>query len=1489
MAEYFRQNHITISFMTTQVGRAFALNLAEHPCPDLKIFLVGGETLVPLDPPKSVQMYNLYGPTEASVYATCFPVECKMDSIPIGKAVYNTKLYVADRWMRMMPIGAPGELLLSGYGVGRGYLGRPDLSAEAFTENVFTSEKDYERVYHTGDIVRCLADGNIEFIGRRDGQVKVRGFRVELTEVEEIIRRFPPIVDATVVAKDAPTGGKMICAYIVSNEDVDIQALNDFIAQQKPPYMVPAFTMQIESIPLNMNSKVDKRALPEPTMKVAELVAPATPMQQKIFDVLQPILGHDQFGSTTDIYEAGLTSIGAVTLNVALSEAFDTPIRIRDIKEHKTIEQLEEFLQTAEGPAAREMLADYPLSRTQEGIFVECMANPNTTMYNIPLLLKLGKGVDLKRLRDALLQTIEAHPSLKTTLFMDDSGNIRQKRNDDDTITIDIVDTLECTSLVRPFSLMGDRLFRISLHQAEDTYLFMDFHHIICDGTSLGIFINEVNRAYEGEALEQETYSGFEVALDEARLREEENYQRAHDYYRQLLQGCETEFLPAKDGQGGQPTTGNVRFSTPGARAVKEYCELHNVTMNAFFTAAFGFLVGKYVYKDEAVFATIYNGRSDSRMVNTLGMLVKTLPVYCVAKKEQTVDQYIVEVKDQLISSMENDVYSFGEVSREFGVTADILFAYQGDTFAFDWIAGQKAERVVLESNTPKEPINLDVLIEGEDVVFACEFRQDLYSSAMMDGLLEAFAQVTAEFVEKKQLGEVSLLTQRAAKLLQTFNDTEVSLEPVTANILFERQVVAHPDKTAVIANGIALTFTELNERANCVANSLIERSLETEALVGLMLGRTVDAYAVRQGIMKAGGAFLTIDPLYPEDRIEYILEDSKVPYLIVSAQTAEECKSFLATCSVQVFILEELLATNKIDNPHPSITGDNLAYSIYTSGSTGKPKGVMIRHRNLVNYVNYNPVNTEVAAYVEHAQVALAFAALTFDVSILEECIMLYNGITVCMANEDEIHNPLALSALILENHVDALTCTPSYLMNIIDLEEMAPALKQMALFNIGAESFPRSLYTKIKKLGTDALILNGYGPTETTIGCTLEFITDKKVTIGRPMANMKMVMVDPSGNTLPPGVPGEMMILGAGVGKGYIGKPELTAKTFVTFEGDPAYHSGDMARWNFEGNIEFMGRIDNQVKLRGLRIELDEVENALNSFDAVNNSAVVVRGEGEHQYLCAYYTATREVSSKELQDFMGQSLTEYMVPSRLVQMEVLPLTSNGKIDKKALPEPSTEHEQAKNFAKPRTELEATLHEVFAFALGFDNFGIDENFFDLGGTSLSVSKIAMKCMTNNLPVVYADVFKYQTVELLAQYVAGKAEGSKKEADTSVKPVQAAAVKPADTFEKPLSVAMFDVLSHNDVRYVDEVQQGDIGSLLLTGATGFLGIHVLYGYLKNYEGIAYCLVKGTQNIDAFDRLKSLFFYYFDGDLIDLFEQRVSIVEGDITDEHLISQ
>ena len=607
-------------------------------------------------------------------------------------------------------------------------------------------------MYHSGDVARYLPDGNIQIIGRKDSQVKIRGFRIELSEVEEVIRRYPGIKDATVVAFDEQGGGKYIAAYVVADSKVDINALNNFIKETKPPYMVPAVTMQIDKIPLNQNQKVNKKALPMPERKAAEIIKPQNEVQQKLFDCIAEVLGYTEFGITcgpgNEVYS--LFGHTAIRLNILISKAFDIVIKTSDIKDNPTVQMLEGFVKTAGKETKREVQESYPLTNTQEGIFIECTANMGSTIYNIPYLLKLDKKVDLDRLAAAVDSTVEAHPYLKTRLFMDDNGNVLQKRKDGLVCKTQIINGMNKETLVRPYMLFNEQLFRFEIYRTcEGNYLFLDLHHIVADGTSLAIIMNDINRAYSGEKLEPETYTSYDLALDNRDALASDAYKNAEDYYRSVFEkaGGSISFCPDKSGATPAAELYRRESMEISVQAVKDFCKKHGITENVFFISAFGIMLGKYNFKKDAVFTTIYHGRNDSRLSETVGMLVKTLPVYC--NFAGSTEDCLAEIQRQLINSMNNDIYPFAQISHEFDIKADAMVIYQGDNFEFDNVGGEYAQEEPVRLNMAKAPVSISIAIEKNKFVFDIEYRGDMYHEETIKYLADNL-ELTAEGILKE-------------------------------------------------------------------------------------------------------------------------------------------------------------------------------------------------------------------------------------------------------------------------------------------------------------------------------------------------------------------------------------------------------------------------------------------------------------------------------------------------------------------------------------------------------------------------------------------------------------------------------------------------------------------------------------------------------------------------------------------------------------------
>lgn len=1476
LQKYYNKNKITHTTMTTQVGRQFALMGGSE---FLKCLSVAGEKLTPLTPPKGFKMYNLYGPTEGSILVTQFLIDKYYKDVPIGKAIDNVKLYVVDSFNRLLPPGVSGELVISGSHVTKGYLNRPEKTAEAYGENTYFDGKGYERIYHTGDIVRMLADGNYQFVGRQDNQVKVRGFRVELTEVEEIIRCFDGIKDATVVAFDEPSGGKYITAYIVADEKINIDELNKFIRTEKPPYMVPAVTMQIDKIPLNQNQKVNKKALPKPERKVASLLKPKTETQQIIFNIIALITGHDKFGIDTDLEDAGINSLGTLKLNVMLSKKFNKSVKLNDLKENNTVIKLEKFLSEKEENINYEIAEDYPISQTQKGIFIEWSMNPGSVTYNIPLLLKLSENVDTDRLQLAVESAVNAHPYIKTTLFSDENGDIRAKRNDGDE---PVVNTVICDSLppsdelIRPFRLLGFPLYIAEIYKTDSgNYLFLDFHHIISDGTSEKIFTDDVTRAYNGEILKKEKYTGFEAAADEEKLYNTEQYEKAKQYFTEKFKGCETECLPQPSPESDEPDGVTLTdFIDADITVINSFCEKNKLTLNAFFNAAFGFTLSKFTAKEETVFCTVYNGRSNSRLSGSVAMLVKTLPVRINTESNKSITDFTHEIQKQIMSSMKNDIYSFAEISSELGIRSDIFFVYQGDDFSFNSICNTPCKSIPLDVHASKAPITVNIFSENGKFKIETEYRSDIFCKELSESFIDSFKNVIKEFLYKKSINDISLLSTRSQEKLKELNNTKRDFLDISVNKLFEAQAEKHPEKTALICNGKKLTFSELNALSNRIAHSLISYGIKKDSITGIMLDRSVELTAAEIAVLKSGGAFLGIVPDYPDERIDFCLNDAKITVVITTENIREDRKElFSGYKPYKAVTIDELLYNTDTENLNLDIPTNSLCYCIYTSGSTGTPKGVMIEHKNLACCVQPFDFTYSLYCGEKSGDTCLALSSVSFDMSVFDNLMQLVNGNTVCMATEREIHNPLLLASLLTENKVDTIACTPSFISNCLSISEFAPAFKNIKTIVVGAEAFPEKLFSKLKEISPDIHIINGYGPTECTMTCCAKELKDcKNITIGGPGANTAFYVIDKNKNILPPYACGELVISGGLVGRGYIGLPEKNKNAFYCIDGVRAYRSGDMVRINKDNETEFFGRIDNQVKLRGFRVELDEIEKCICSFDGINTSKVIVKNNGTEDYLAGYFTAEKEIDTSKMTAYLKTKLTYYMVPDVLYQLKEMPLTASGKIDKKALPDVK---KQTKSHGKkaPKKSLEEQICDLFKSVLQLSEFYADDNFFEMGGTSLSASKVIMQLMSRGLKAEYQDIFDYPTPEELAKYLKNNT-ASEHKTENPEKHINASTTENSD---------YGDIIKYNSLSFAAEVKRSALGDILLTGAVGFLGIHILKELIDTEEGKIICLVRKSRHLSAVNRLKNMLMYYFNDTFDEVFKSRITVLDADITD------
>ena len=1591
MDEYYIRHQVSVAFITTQVGRQYAV---ESSNPYLRALIVGGEKLAAMDPPKGFNFYNLYGPTECTIASTVYQVTGREDNIPIGRPLGDVKCYVTDPFGHLLPPGALGELIVAGPHVGIGYLNRPEKTAEVFIENPY-DKGEYAAAYKTGDIVRYRTDGEIEFIGRRDGQVKIHGFRIELSEVEAVLRDFPGIRDAAVVARDLGADGKAVAAYYVSDETIDPGKIAAFIRERKPPYMVPASLMQIEKIPVNQNGKVNKKALPEPVVRVAEedTAHVDNVLEIALKQVIGEALNMENPPLGTPLEYLGFTSLSMIRLSTRLMKQFGVNLPVREMKDI-TIAGIEDRIleawmqggvrRTEDDLAAED--ASVPLSAAQAGVYVECMKQPESTMYNIPMVLDFTPDTDPGKVADAVKQVLEANPSVFVHFDIVDDQVMAIR----DEVKVPVIPVRELTEeefeqqkpyFFIPFHLNKGPLFRFAVAKTDAAvHLLMVFHHLIFDGFSTNLFLKELGQALSGHAVEKEGASYFAYVKNQKRLLAGETREAYDAYFAELLADYDSATELAGD-VNVVGDTGKKAIATKAvdAEAVARACRRTGVEEPAFFLAALDYTLSRLTASDQVYIATISSGRSDVRFADTFGMFVNTVPLAAklpaispendaggaakqplgngagakkplgngagaeqhlgngaAAKKPQdTVDDYIRSVAEGLEEALEHENYPFAEIAANWGYSVNVMYEYQRGIVEKPEVPGLKAAYGV---EIPDAKFGLTIRIVDQDGAPAieAEYSDAVYSRELMDQFLTSYAIVLEKFAVagRDKVRSVNLLDAEREKVLEAFREREPHPE-IPADWFFhsgvEHWAEKTPDQTAIYAVDGTFTYKELDEQANRVAHALLARGIGRGDRVVLLLPRTARVFFALFGTLKAGAAYIPCDPNYPVERVRHIIDDSDARLVIT---TSDRLERFTDRPAVDV---EELLKEQKKEKPEITITQEDLAYLIYTSGSTGKPKGVMLRHRGAVNYVMDSPGNILVHGMVERGHVLTAVTTLSFDFSIKEWAAPLYNGLTLSFAADDECNDAAKLAERMKKTGTDMFSSTPSRLLTLMESPEFRDALTNCRILINGGEKYPDKLLKELKEMKapepadaittedtakpadmtttedtaksadttkTDAtshrtprLMFNTYGPTEITVSSnTQELSGQDMVSAGRPLPNVIEYIVDTDGNLLPPGVVGELYIGGVGVAAGYNNLPEMTVEKFIEYNGQRVYKSGDYARWTKEGFVEILGRRDNQIKLRGLRIELDEVDAVLASQPGIGRTAVKIEKINGIEHLAAWFTADHTVDYGELKKELGRTLTNYMVPTAYMQLDEMPLTPNGKLDLKNLPLPELYRGERGEAAS--TQAEKDFAEIFSNLLHIEDVGAEENFFDLGGTSLLVTNVVIEAGKKGYRIAFGDVFDHPTPRALAA-LTGEMEAEITDGRVTVS--RAGADRDGGHKTGPKSgwkkgsgdarvtdydyTAIDDLLSRNTLENYRKGSGKELGNVLLTGATGYLGVHVLHEFLidPRQKGKIYCMLRGGTDMDAKQRLVSLYFYYFDYNILELVDDRVFILDGDVTD------
>ncbi|HSK75700.1 MAG TPA: non-ribosomal peptide synthase/polyketide synthase [Thermoanaerobaculia bacterium] len=1371
--------------------------LAERRPPALRWMIATGEALPPdlarhwREGFPDIPLLNAYGPTECSddvTHARVGDVGADEPHVTIGRPVVNTRIHVLDRHLEPVPAGVAGELYVGGEGVGRGYVGRPDLTAERFVPDPFGDPGS--RLYRVGDLARFRADGRLDFLGRVDFQVKVRGFRIELGEVEAALARHPAVSEAVVMVLGDGSG---LAAYFVAQPDTapEVAQLRSFLQESLPGYMVPSALVPLAELPRTPNGKVDRRALPAPeTGAAAGTVAPRTPAEELVAQIWEEVLGRERIGVEEDFFALGGHSLLATRVMSRLRRTLQADLPLRALFEAPTVAGLAaaaERARRAGGAPERPPLSrverggELPLSYAQQRLWFLDQLEPASPLYNLPMAVRLEGGLDVAALGRSLAEIVRRHEVLRSGYPMR-AGRPVQQIDPAAGLPLPVVDLgglapargeaearelAEAESL-RPFDLeRGPVLRTVLLRLGEREHaLVATVHHIASDGWSTGVLRRELSQLYggfrRGEAprlpelpVQYADYAAWQRSwMDKGGLETEAGH------WRHRLRGLpEVLELPT---DRPRPAVRTVRgashgFALPGGlhEALRALGRREGATPFMTFLAAFQALLGRYAGEDVAVGSPV-TGRSQLELEGLIGLFVNTLVLRLDLSGDPAFTAIVGRAREAVLEAHEHQELPFDKLveqlqpqrSLSHAPLVQVMFVLQ-PAVEETGLPELRTRSLLDEADLGTARFDLSlVLTERPGGLHGfLNYSLDLFEPAtvarLAGHLLTLLRGAAADPAQR--FSALPVLSPAERQQILEWSDTARPGRPRRRAVheIFREQARRHPGAPALVQGPRRMTYGELDRWSDALACRLRALGVGPEVRVGLCAERSFERVAGLLGILKAGGAVLPLDPSHPAQRLAFVLKDSEAGVVVTRPHLA----AVLPEGGRPVLLLdrEELQAPPQV--PQSGVLPENLAYVIYTSGSTGEPKASGLVHAGLCNFLE----TLDEILGLGPGDGFLQFAAPSFDASIAETFFALGSGATLCLSTEETLLPGPEMTSLLIESGVTAVALPPSVLAVLPERE--LPGLR--VILSVGEACTPelRDRWSRGRRF------FNAYGPSEVTITATCHRLDPGgPVDVGRPIANLRLHVLDARGLPVPAGVAGEISLGGAGLGRGYLNRPALTAEKFVPNPfggpGERLYRTGDLARFTASGNVEFLGRIDHQVKVRGFRIELGEIESALARHERVRDAVVLARQDAPGPARLVAYVVPQDggaPTSAQLRELLSQSLPDYMVPSAFVLMERLPLLANGKVDRKALPAPSARREG--DFTPPRNEVERTLAALWAETLRLDRVGVHDNFFELGGDSILSIQIVARANEAGLFLTPKQIFQHQTVAELAAEV----------------------------------------------------------------------------------------------------------------------------------------
>ena len=1455
----------------------------------VKHLLTGGDVLSPKhinmvkDSNPDLTIINGYGPTENTTFSCCFKIDKKYKNcIPIGKPISNSTAYVVSQNGSLQPIGVKGELWVGGDGVGKGYLNREDLTSDKFIKNPFAEGM----IYKTGDIVELQQDGNIKFIGRIDNQVKIRGFRVELSEINNSIAEFKGITKVYTIITEKDKN-KYIVTYFTSNKTINVKELTKYLKEKLPAYMIPSSLIQMQEFPLNVNGKIDKNKLPKPNMEEEKrnIVRPRNEKEEILLGIYEEVLQKTEIGTDNNFFELGGDSLTAIKLITKISEKLKVQIGIKDIFENPTIIKLAEIIENiAECKEAEIEITEtkeyYPTSSAQKRMYYSTLADgEDSILYNISGGIILDKAPDIERLDKAFNKLINQNSALRTCFEVID-GELLQKIQEEVEFKLEYEEVPHSNieqvtrEFIKPFDLSKAPLIRAKAITMKNkkTLLLIDMHHIISDGETVSIIAKELSELYNGKLIKEKEIEYKDFAVWESK----EEFKKQEEYWLSMYNDeIPTLELPTNYSRPAvQSFEGNCiekKLNNEIVENINNTCKRLGITPYMFLIGIYYILLAEYSAANDIVIGTPVIGRHKEQLENIIGMFVNTLALRNKIKQEESFEEFISKVKENCLKAFENQDYPFDKLIKKLNLQKeasrsllfDVLFTYHGQTYPTMNFEGIEANFYMPKTNISKFDISLEAVLSNEDLSLRFEYCSKLFSEDFIDKMAKHYINIL-KFVLKDtsiQISNIDMISRPERKqIIDKINNTEAVYEKdKTVSQLFEEQVEKTPNKTAVVFEDGKLTYRELNNKANQLANYMkVNYGIKHNDNVAIFVKKSFESIISILATIKLGATFVPIDIDYPQDRIDYILQDSKAKLILTMRKYEEKLKTDIPKEIIDIESSAIYSKTNK-SNPANSLKPEDNIYIMYTSGTTGRPKGVIIKHRNVVRLVR----NTNYIDFSKCSRI-LQTGSIVFDACTFEIWGALLNGLSLYIIKKDELLDTKILEKYLADNKIDTLWLTAP-LFNQLS-EENPNIFNEVKFLLTGGDVLSPRHINMVRDANSNITIINGYGPTEnTTFSCcfTIDKKYDTSIPIGRPIANSTAYIVSKNGKIQPEGVPGELWVGGDGVGKGYLNREDLTAEKFIKnpFGEGKIYKTGDLVKLLPSGDIDFIGRIDKQVKIRGFRVEISEIDNVFKQYPGVSKLFTSVNETNGNKMLITYFTADRKLNIQDILLFLQERLPLYMIPQYIMQLDALPLTINGKVDKAALPMP--EIESKTKYVAHENEIQKQLCDIWCKLFGMKRIGIMDNFFELGGDSLLAIKLQTEALKQNININYSDVFEYQNIKSL----------SEKKQDQKLYYI-----------DKNYDYSKInELIKINNICNIDkETTERQIGNLLLFGATGFLGAHILDEYLSNSEGNIYCLVRRKNNEDSVERLKNILNFYFENKYDDEFGKRIFVVYGDIT-------